>query len=200
MLKLQYFLTLTQWSETWQNIGLLYSLLESCRPSLDQCVVTIAVLAKSRTFFGWWEPFFSWSSSLDYHIKEASFPSFFFRQGEAVFDCKSRGTSFWPSGHGSGFAQKDLFQCLQASFNHRQNPTKDGTHLQPHFAWMCLWDCLQHSKGLYLTYFCSGCILCGIGTHTQFFMSCWNCSNFSWFSTCLLLLLQARRQTVIAFV
>ena len=64
--------------------------------------------------------------------------SCFYRPRATLFDCKGRDTSVRSRGHGPGFAQEDLFQCLQASFNHRQNPTEDGTHFKPDIPWSCL--------------------------------------------------------------
>jgi hypothetical protein len=75
------------------------------------------------------------------------FPLFscFYRPRATLFDCKGRDTSVRSRGHGPGFAQEDLFQCLQASFNHRQNPTEDGTHFKPDIPWSCLWNRLKYS-------------------------------------------------------
>ena len=78
----------------------------------------------------------------------SAFPPFFscfYRPRATLFDCKGRDTSVRSRGHGPGFAQEDLFQCLQASFNHRQNPTEDGTHFKPDIPWSCLWNRLKYS-------------------------------------------------------
>ena len=135
------------------HFSLFFFLLHTYRERLYLIVKAVirlsdpAAFSKSLLFrpFQYGRPCMYGVHLLWYFLHFFPFFSCFYRPRATLFDCKGRDTSVRSRGHGPGFAQEDLFQCLQASFNHRQNPTEDGTHFKPDIPWSCLWNRLKYS-------------------------------------------------------